>query len=359
MMNTIIFDWGDTLMVNHPTAHGAIVDWPEVAAVPGAVDALSRIYGQYRLVLATNALDSDAKKVKMALAKVGLDGYFEVIFTARELGVSKPDPAFYRAVLARLGSAPEDAMMVGDDFRADILAARRAGLRAVWYNPSGMASSPLPPVQNVEIADMAFLPQVLAGLDAHGKTLPGIEECLGVLLAHGNPPDIVAHSQVVANTAYLLGCWLRKKGEPVEPLLAHRGGLLHDLYKLEAKEKGRVHGEVAEEILLGLGQAALATIARRHPIYSVLDEDNRPQTWEQKLVYFTDKLVEGDQLVSLENRLAGLRQRYAANVNVHEKCYPFVYAMQEELCDRLEGKWDTLLVDLQARVTEPTSQESK
>ncbi|MFD7878697.1 HAD-IIA family hydrolase [Streptomyces sp. NPDC059766] len=43
----------------------------------------------------------------------------------------KPSRAFFEAALARLGAAPGEALMVGDDIESDVLAAQRAGLTGV------------------------------------------------------------------------------------------------------------------------------------------------------------------------------------------------------------------------------------
>jgi HAD superfamily hydrolase (TIGR01458 family) len=45
--------------------------------------------------------------------------------------VGKPARAYFQAALAALGAAAEDATMVGDDVEADVVAAKRAGLRGV------------------------------------------------------------------------------------------------------------------------------------------------------------------------------------------------------------------------------------
>jgi HAD superfamily hydrolase (TIGR01458 family) len=45
--------------------------------------------------------------------------------------VGKPSGAYFEAALAALGAAAEEATMVGDDVEADVVAAKRAGLRGV------------------------------------------------------------------------------------------------------------------------------------------------------------------------------------------------------------------------------------
>jgi HAD superfamily hydrolase (TIGR01458 family) len=45
--------------------------------------------------------------------------------------VGKPAPAFFRTALASLGGTAEQALMVGDDIEADVLAAQRCGITGV------------------------------------------------------------------------------------------------------------------------------------------------------------------------------------------------------------------------------------
>lgn len=60
------------------------------------------------------------------------DELFDRTFYSYELGLRKPDPAYFRSVVDALGVRPEEAVFV-DDMRANVLGAREAGLRAVLF----------------------------------------------------------------------------------------------------------------------------------------------------------------------------------------------------------------------------------
>ncbi|MFH1579049.1 MAG: HAD family hydrolase [Thermoplasmatota archaeon] len=137
MIRALIFDWGDTVMKVFPESSGPMAHWPTVEAVPGIERALAFAQPIYRLVLASNATDSGPGLVINALERVGLDRYFHEVVTAKELGASKPDVAFFKAILRKLKCAPEETVMIGDKFDADISGAKRAGLWTIWYNPTG------------------------------------------------------------------------------------------------------------------------------------------------------------------------------------------------------------------------------
>ncbi|MBN2414982.1 HAD family hydrolase [bacterium] len=134
----LLFDWGNTLMVDFPAESGPMYRWKRVEAVPGAVSALERLRGRYDCHVATNARDSTAGEIRGALARVDLDRFFSGIFCFRELGCAKPSRQFFLAVASRLGCLPREMVMIGDSLENDVLAAAACGLGAVWYNPAGL-----------------------------------------------------------------------------------------------------------------------------------------------------------------------------------------------------------------------------
>lgn len=56
----VMFDWGDTVMKDHPTLTTPMVQWPEVETVEGIEKLLRYLRGSGRqIVLATGATESD------------------------------------------------------------------------------------------------------------------------------------------------------------------------------------------------------------------------------------------------------------------------------------------------------------
>ena len=98
-------------------------------AYPDARSALAQLAG---LGLRTAVLTNGAtRQQNVKLAAVGLATLVGPVCTAEDLGVAKPAPAAYRTVCDRLGAAPARTVHVGDNHDLDVLAARRAGLRAI------------------------------------------------------------------------------------------------------------------------------------------------------------------------------------------------------------------------------------
>lgn len=111
-----------------------MVEWPMVEAIPGAKETLSQLSKAATLILATSADVSDESQIRGALKRVGLDSYIQKVYSFKNTGLKK-SPEFYRYILKDLDAMPEEAVMVGDSFEKDVLAANEAGLKAIWFNP--------------------------------------------------------------------------------------------------------------------------------------------------------------------------------------------------------------------------------
>jgi putative hydrolase of the HAD superfamily len=65
------------------------------------------------------------------------------IFLSTELGYAKPSPSFFQQIQRRLGVAPRELLMVGDDELHDVAAARTAGWQAMRINRSAPVAGEL------------------------------------------------------------------------------------------------------------------------------------------------------------------------------------------------------------------------
>jgi HAD superfamily hydrolase (TIGR01509 family) len=63
--------------------------------------------------------------------------FFEDVVVSADVRARKPWPKIFHIALERLGLSPAQAAYVGDDFRKDIAASKRLGMRAIWYRPEG------------------------------------------------------------------------------------------------------------------------------------------------------------------------------------------------------------------------------
>jgi putative hydrolase of the HAD superfamily len=347
-IKTLVFDWGNTLMREFPEYSGIMADWPRVEAMPGANQALAILKDRFKIVLATNASQSDSDQVRLALARVGLSEPILSIFTPRQLGSRKPELTFFRALEGVLGTSPDQIVMVGDDYLSDAFGPHRAGWHAIWYNPSYKSCPGLLPMHDAEIDDLNDLPDLLENLN-----LPNVETCLAWLAEQGLSMGLWMHIQLVAALAYQMALWLRATGLSVNPLLAHRGGLLHDLAKLSAKRPENHdanHAVLAAQLLTDRGLPELAEIARRHQLGNLIDPTLAPRTWEEKLVNLADKLAEGSRLVTPQERLNDLQQRYPHDQKLILDSASAVQNLLTEVSDQLNLSPDQLLENLRTAV---------
>jgi HAD superfamily hydrolase (TIGR01549 family) len=111
----------------------------------------------YRIAIATNPLFPQ-KAIYHRLRWAGLDPQkypFEVITSYEEFHFSKPNPAYFAEVLARMGWPDGPVLLVGDDPELDIIPAMKMGLSSFWIMADG-ANLPdgLNPVGEGQIKDL-------------------------------------------------------------------------------------------------------------------------------------------------------------------------------------------------------------
>lgn len=72
------------------------------------------------------------------LRSLGVEHLIDHLVISEEAGYSKPDERIYAIALQRVGTRPEEAVMVGDHWENDIVAASSVGMRCVWFNRKGV-----------------------------------------------------------------------------------------------------------------------------------------------------------------------------------------------------------------------------
>jgi putative hydrolase of the HAD superfamily len=132
-----LFDWGDTLMRDDPDARGPMYLWENVSPCENAASMLEQLSKRHVIHIASNAGDSDESDIRKALDRAGIGKYIREIFCFKRLGVKKPSPEFFRAVLSVLSCSPSDIVMVGDHPESDAAWAIGNGASAVLYDPHG------------------------------------------------------------------------------------------------------------------------------------------------------------------------------------------------------------------------------
>ncbi|MFO8034510.1 MAG: HAD hydrolase-like protein [Candidatus Bipolaricaulota bacterium] len=331
-LEVLFWDWGGTLA----DERGQVCF--------GGRRALQALHGKLKLVVASNTEDGEG--IKAALASAGSRGLVSQVTSATALGAAKPASAFYRGLLGHLGVRHRRAAMVGDDYVSDVAGAKGGGLRAYWYNPS---AGPCPlghPVHDGEVARLEDIPKLL-----QCRPLPDIADCMRLLSREEGAEPVMRHCLAVAGVAFCLAKELRARGLPLDPLLVHRGALLHDLDKVATVGTDHRHGALASLWLRRAGQGTLAAIAEQHVASALVGRRSAELSWEAKVVHYADKLVEEDRLVGLEARWENLLYRYARYRPVLEEAYPAVVRIGEELQSILGRSPEEVLSSMQPACT--------
>lgn len=72
----------------------------------------------------------------------GLSEFFPYSLAGGELDIYKPEPGIFEHALKQLNVSAPETVYVGDNYYADIVGARRAGLEAVLYDPNHIFPEP-------------------------------------------------------------------------------------------------------------------------------------------------------------------------------------------------------------------------
>lgn len=132
MIKGVIFDFGDTLVVEH---EGKTIWDLDVKKTEG-VDEMLRELKRYDLKLGVvaNTYTSTEKDVRIALRNQGIDEFFDTVITSVDVGVRKPDKRIFRELLKRMKLKPEEVVFVGNQIDSDIVGGNRAGMITVWFH---------------------------------------------------------------------------------------------------------------------------------------------------------------------------------------------------------------------------------
>ncbi len=129
----------------------------------GARELLGEIRARgARIAIVTNNIVSEQVA---KLKRLELDGLVDTLVVSEAVGASKPDARIFTHALAEVGALAEDAVMLGDNWKADVEGAVAAGIRAVWFNPRRQTRpAGLPGVREIHALEpAAAIADILAG----------------------------------------------------------------------------------------------------------------------------------------------------------------------------------------------------
>ncbi len=179
------------------------------------------------------------------------------------------------------------------------------------------------------------------------------------------PTHIIKHMKKVSAVCLFLGRKLQEADEKIDLIFLRQAALLHDFVKLAdfseldlkyfeenpTPEQIKIwqkiikdwhhlkHCYAAYEILTQKREERLGLIIKKHRFSSLIDTDinERPTTWEEKILYYADKRVRHDQIVSIQERLLDGRNRYFPSGAVPEEdteIEKVLYKLEAEILDK-------------------------
>ncbi|MEV4745563.1 HAD family hydrolase [Streptosporangium amethystogenes subsp. fukuiense] len=146
-------------------AQSVFTTLPDADIDPMAAHTLRNLYEAGLVCLLACDTQRPESVRRATLRRARIEDCFEVLVLSSTLGVRKPHPWFYAAVIEAAGCPPQEILFVGDTQAKDAVGPLAHGMRAVLISPDGRPSG-LDPRIGV-IAHLSELPAYLESLHAH------------------------------------------------------------------------------------------------------------------------------------------------------------------------------------------------
>ncbi len=167
--------------------------------------------------------------------------------------------------------------------------------------------------------------------------IPTIKTCFQLIEQYQMLDNIKAHSIVVSRVAELIAKGLIQRGEDLNLDMVISASLLHDIAKTQCLDSRCDHALVGGEICRNYNFPEIAEIVEEHVL---IKSNGTGRITEKEIVYYADKRVNHDQVVSLHERLDYILERYGqSNEFRHEaieKNFLKCLQMEKRIFDGLE-----------------------
>ena len=108
--------------------------------------------------------------------------------------------------------------------------------------------------------------------------------------------------------------------------------LLHDLDKNVRKLPGEQHPDASVRILKEEGMEEVAELVKTHPLHLILDSNTEPKSWEEKVLFLSDKMVKYE-IITVDKRFDLWRDEPLSEKSRQqvEDAYPKVKKLEKEI----------------------------
>lgn len=116
---------------------------PEDALIPGVLETL-KVLKETNVILAV--VSNRDQPFHDYLEQLGIAQYFHFSLSAGEVQSWKPDKAIFEHAMQRAGVRADETVYVGDNYYADVVGARNAGIHPILIDVDGIFEAPDCPV---------------------------------------------------------------------------------------------------------------------------------------------------------------------------------------------------------------------
>jgi len=180
------------------------------------------------------------------------------------------------------------------------------------------------------------------------KLIPSTKTCFQLMDAYHMLANIKAHSVMVARVAHLIARRLRDAGFDISVELTTAASLLHDIGKTASLNSGVDHAELGREICRKNGFSRIGDIVGEHVRLNGFTVNGNYS--EKEIVFYADKRVNHDAVVSLEERLKYLIETYAQNQETRVNAIRTNFEICRQVEKKLFSKLDFPPASLSQRV---------
>jgi len=134
------------------------------------------------------------------------------------------------------------------------------------------------------------------------------KKCFQLMCDMQMPEHIMAHSIQVCRVGVCLVDFLKLQGFQMDEQLVIAAALLHDITKNRSFETEENHALTGGQFLTDLGYPQVGELVRQH--VRLDDYSDQKRLTEAEIINYADKRVLHDRIVSLEERMSYIRERY-------------------------------------------------
>jgi putative nucleotidyltransferase with HDIG domain len=146
--------------------------------------------------------------------------------------------------------------------------------------------------------------------------IPSREECHDLMDRYSMLPNILAHSNQVMRVSLAITDNLTS-GAAVNRNMVIAAALLHDITKTRSLQTKEPHDSSGGLLLRELGYPCIAEIIEQHVFFEGLNPHGNIE--DREIIYYADKRVMHDKIVSVDERLRDLVKRYGSTEMIRNR----------------------------------------